>query len=209
MHTVTAPPTRTTRTRSLTASVAVALAALGGSVSGGDRPGGGIDAREVTYRYVNAAQIELVDAAIERFEQAGLDLPPIDVIGSRTDPVCREATAAHRRLAGRSQVIVCGPGAGPVEELVFLHELAHAWDHHALSDDRREAFLELRGLERWRGDDVRWNDRGAEQAADVVAWALVGRDVTLSRLHANGCDELAAGYRVLTGTDPPRRCPVT
>ena len=167
------------------------------------------DSSAITFTYVNALQVELFESAVDRFERAGLELPPVDVVGSRTDPVCTHGSAAHRFEDGRSRIIVCGPEAGPTEELVFLHELAHAWDHHQLTDDRRREFLEVRGLEHWRGDDVRWNERGAEHAADIIAWALVERVVHVTRLVRNGCEELRLGYRTLTGTEPPRSCPVT
>lgn len=44
--------------------------------------------------------------------------------------------------------------------------------------DRRERFLELRGLESWNGGDVPWRERGFEHAAEILAWHLGDRVLT-------------------------------
>ena len=40
----------------------------------------------------------------------------------------------------------------------LLHELGHVWDKHNLTDDQRQAYLELRGLDSWSHGD--WDQAG-------------------------------------------------
>jgi hypothetical protein len=158
---------------------------------------------QITYTAVPPAQVALLDWALDLFADAGLALPPIDVVGHRTDQPCRGRTGMHRFEDGRSRIDLCTADAGPVEEFVVLHELAHAWDRNALTSARREAFLALRGLEVWRDDDPdRWHELGAEHAAEILVWGLMDRPVRIVRLEANSCADLLAGYRVLTGAEP-------
>lgn len=158
---------------------------------------------EITFTAVAPDQVALFDWAVELFDEAGLELPPIDVVGHRTDAHCLGRSAAHGFDAGRSRIDLCIGDAGPRAEFLILHELAHAWDRHSLTPARRDAFLALRGLQEWRNDDPdRWHERGAEHAAEIMVWGLIDRPVRIVRLDANSCADLLAGYRVLTGTEP-------
>ncbi len=61
----------------------------------------------------------------------------------------------------------------------------------------------LRGLTTWRGGDTEgWSDFGAEQAAEIVVWALMDRPVWPVYLDYRDCADLTAGYEALTGTAP-------
>ena len=158
---------------------------------------------EITFTAIPSAQVELFEWALSLYDDAGLDLPPIDVVGHRTAAPCLGRSGSHRFEAGRSRIDVCTDEAGPREEFLVLHELAHAWDRQSLTPERRAAFLALRGLREWRNDDPeRWIERGAEHAAEIMVWGLIDRAVRIVRLEANSCADLLAGYRVLTGTEP-------
>jgi hypothetical protein len=74
------------------------------------------------------------------------------------------------------------------------------WDEHELTDEVRQAFLDLRGLETWRGGE--WHDRGAEHAAEIMVWGLIDRPVRPGHIDNNTCAELQAGYETLTGQAP-------
>ena len=90
----------------------------------------------------------------------------------------------------------------------LLHELAHAWADLHLTDDERQAFVEMRGATTWRDRDAAWEDRATEHAAEIIAWAVA--DYPLFPhigLADRTCDSFAAGYEFLTGTQPPHGHP--
>jgi hypothetical protein len=92
--------------------------------------------------------------------------------------------------------------------LLVLHELAHAWMDRHLDDGEQRAFLDHMGLEHWDGADVRWERRGVEQAAQVIAWGLMDEPVAPTRLGDRSCTELAEAFQVLTGVRPQAHCAV-
>jgi len=100
----------------------------------------------------------------------------------------------------RTEIRLCVTEVGPLQEWLVLHEIAHAWDHHTLAGEAREAFLTTRGLSSWRNGD--WHERGAEHAAEIIVWGLMDRPVRPGRIYNNSCDELLDGYIALTGVAP-------
>ena len=85
----------------------------------------------------------------------------------------------------------------------MLHEIAHIWATDALDQATRASFLTLRGLETWSSRDVPWHARGSEQAAEVITWALMDRELLMVTLADRDPAGLAAGYELLTGTTVP------
>lgn len=83
---------------------------------------------------------------------------------------------------------------------VYLHELAHAWDHWNLTDYDRRMFLDLRGLDSWRGSDVPWAQRGTEELAQLIARVL-GQGVNNHPNQAQLAD--FAHFEQVTGASPP------
>lgn len=116
------------------------------------------------------SQAERMAWAIDRFERLGLELPSLDIHFAND---CQERFGAWGRFQHESgppwRIDVCTTAA-------YLHELAHAWDRWNLTDAERRMYLELRGLEMWRGDDVPWDERGTEDLAILVA-RVVGQGV--------------------------------
>jgi hypothetical protein len=155
-----------------------------------------------TYVNLTSDQVRIARWAAGLFDRAGLDLPPIDFVRyTATDPCYGTAgTASYER--GRGYIGICTPDAGGLEEFLFLHEMAHTWDHHSLSGARRQAFVELRGLAGWRSPDLEWEERGSEQAAEIMVWGLIDRPVWIVRIPDHSCAELRAGYVTLTGRGP-------
>jgi hypothetical protein len=152
---------------------------------------------------LTAEQVELLGWALGQFDDAGLDLPPMVVVGHDTTEPCRGRIGIHRVEERRSVIRLCTRETGPARELLYLHELAHAWDWHALSEERRRAFLRLRGLEAWSNNDPdRWGERGGEHAAEIVTWGLMDRPVEVIRIEPNTCDDLLTGYVTLVGRAP-------
>lgn len=157
----------------------------------------------------------LVDFALERFASANLELPPELQISFQDD---QSECFGYGGLYIRSkiEVRICRPS-----DTTMLHELAHAWIETTLNDAEREAFLDLRELDTWTGGSE-WDRRGAEQAAEVLTWALMDRDIThrwldpgpdntwvetyrLLKFGNSSHDELTTAYKLLTGSDPVDR----
>ncbi len=150
---------------------------------------------------------ELVEAtrwAVALFDEAGLELPPLQYRHHPHDSrPCYGGDGAHHDAGAVNVIELCvGEVTWPVRLLV-LHETAHAWADHALPESRREAFRLLRGWTHWRAhDQVAWHENGTEQAAEIIVWGLVDRPVAMVRIERNGCDDLELGYRTLTGRAP-------
>ena len=49
---------------------------------------------------------------------------------------------------------------------------------------------------------MRWDERGKEQAAEVLTWALLRHPLLLVRFGGKSCAGLAEGYEILTGKEP-------
>jgi hypothetical protein len=151
--------------------------------------------------------------AYDRYAAAGLTLPAVEVVAHPTTDPCLGRAGAHTVVDGRSVIHLCRRLERPLAEFLLLHELGHAWDAAALPPARRAAFLAVRGLEEWRNDDPeRWDERGAEHAAEILVWGLMDRPVRLIQIPRTSCAELLVAYLVLTGrvpADPVERCSMT
>ncbi|MGA9276542.1 hypothetical protein [Ilumatobacter sp.] len=87
--------------------------------------------------------------------------------------------------------------------VTILHEAAHAWAAHDLSEDRRAAFQSLWGWTYWRDDEAAdWHENGAEQAAEMIRWGLIDHPVGVITINDHSCADLDAGYRTLAGRPP-------
>jgi hypothetical protein len=120
-------------------------------------------------------QLAVVRRAVGRFVEAGLELP----------------TGELHMHADRT---ACARPDG-----MLLHELAHLWDNHAMTDELRNALLELRGLDTWNHES--WNQAGGEHLASIIAWGLGGgRPTSISQIDDVS---LAIAYELITGSQPP------
>jgi hypothetical protein len=149
------------------------------------------------------AQVALIDWAIGLYADAGLELPPLEFVRYPTREPCHGARGLYTGSRSPAIIRICMPEAGRFAESHFLHEIAHAWDAYALTDRRREAFLELRNLELW-GDDgtAPHHMYGAEQAAQILMWGLIDRPIRIATIPDAGCADLRTGYIILTGRPP-------
>lgn len=154
-----------------------------------------------THQGLTTDQVNTVRWAVALYDEAGLELPPVRFIAHSTDQACFGRIGAAYARTDHTEIALCTEKSGTVLEFLLVHELAHAWDHHGLDAERRQPFLDLRGLDEWRGSDVEWNDRGTEQAAEIVLWGLMDRPVQLVRVETS-CDALLEGYVTLTGQAP-------
>ena len=102
-----------------------------------------------------------------------------------------------------SVIEICADELSFPTQGMVLHETAHAWAAHALTDDRKAQFQALRGFEHWRAnDEVPWHENGTEQAAEILLWGLIDRPLAMVRINNTTCADLEAGFRTLTGQAP-------
>jgi hypothetical protein len=196
-----------TRGRPFVLVLGLVLASSGG---GGDRPAAAADATGAPHTLTGftAVQEATVHRALGLFADGGLALPGIDFVLHTTVEPCHGRRGWFERRRDRRPVVhICTHDGGPVAEPLLLHEIAHAWDDHRLTDERRATFLDWRGLSQWWGTErEHWGEYGAEQAAEVVVWGVIDRPIRASQIPApyNDCAHLRAGYLLLTGGPPPR-----
>ena len=160
-----------------------------------------------TYTGFTAAQEATVEWALGAFDDAGLPLPGLDFHLHTTVEPCHGRRGWYSGVDGRGVVHVCTHEGGPVPELLILHELAHAWDDHSLTDERRAAFLDWRRLSQWWGDErEHWAEYGAEQAAETIVWGVIDRPVRASQIPPpyDDCGRLRTAYAMLTGRSSVR-----
>jgi hypothetical protein len=152
------------------------------------------------------AQEALIEWAIGRFADAGLELPPLEFVHYPTREPCRGARGFYTGDRSRATIRICVREASPFADLLLLHEIAHALDGYALTDRRRAAFLQLRHLEEWWDNgSAPWHTYGAEQAAQIIAWGLIDRQIHIATIPDSSCLDLRTGYVLLTGRPPLHR----
>jgi len=145
-----------------------------------------------------AEQMDLAAWALSRFDHAGLDLPPVEILFAGRDEVACDGLPARTYLAmDPIQVRMCW-----TDGFMLLHELGHVWEATHLPEKRHPAFMALRdGATSWAGLDVAWDARGREHAANVIAWGLLENPYPVSKTYPNPVSMIEA-FRFLTGTEP-------
>jgi hypothetical protein len=140
---------------------------------------------------------------VSLFAQAGLPLPQLEIRRHHSFEPCNGFQGLHRRFDQRSVIDICTVEVGDFEQRTLLHELGHAWTEHFLSAGAKQAFQTLRDNTAWLDyAHVKWEDNGAEQAAEIITWALSEQPTPVVKIHRNSCDDLHDGYTTLTGLEP-------
>lgn len=158
-----------------------------------------------TFNYRTQADAALTGWALSRFEQAGLALPPL-VISFHDDKQPCDGNFGYYRAGTPARIDICGFNSNRfliTPKKTVLHELGHAWTQYTLNDQTRETFLRFRGLATWNDDDTPWAEQGSEQAAEIVAWALLDQEPSMGKLKDTQPRALAQAYELLTSTQPP------
>ena len=169
--------------------------------------GDGLMETEHTFEFRTRSDADLTAWALEQFDRSGLVLPPL-TIAFHDD---REDCGGHFGLfrAGEpAHVDICGFNRDRfvvTARKTVLHELGHAWTAHTLDEQDRQAFLILRNLSTWGDDEFPWNEQGSEQAAEIIAWALMDQEVQLATMSSTHPQALADAYLELTGSLPISR----
>jgi hypothetical protein len=136
-----------------------------------------------------------VEWATARFADTGLTLPELRIHIHPTMDGCRGNGGLYSHDGTHGRIDLCTRSTW-----TLLHELAHAWEHHTMTDTTRRAFLDHTGLQTWADPDTDWDERGTEAAAQAIAWGLLDTPVTNPDRFT---DELYL-FELLTGTPSPR-----
>lgn len=159
------------------------------------------------FGFRSKADAALTEWALGRFDRAGLVLPPLVISFHDDRPGCGGNFGLYRSGAS-AQVDICGFNWDRfvvTAKKTMLHELAHAWIQPALTESAQERFLDLRGLSTWGDDEFPWEEQGSEQAAEIIAWALMDEDLQLTRFRNVDPVSLSEAYAQLTGSLPTLR----
>ncbi len=178
-----------------TLSIMAVASLLGGAVPAGPAlPPSVIEVSAET-----PGQAPLAAWAIERFEMAGLELPPVSIeFAAGGDERCGGNPA--RTYSGDTPTVVM---CWDVRPFTLLHELAHVWVARNVPPADREVFMAMRdGVRAWTGPEVPWRDRGSEHAANVIAWGLGDTAIPDPRTLPTDDASMRAAFRHLTGTEP-------
>lgn len=136
--------------------------------------------------------------ALERFEEAGLGLPPLRIVFREpSEEECHDALGSLSDSPEGMQVSICSK-----LEFVYEHELAHAWERATLTDAQRERYTAFRVLPTWSDKDFDWNQRGVEDVAITIQQGLAG--LPLAPALSDKASARLQGYEMLTGQVDPR-----
>jgi hypothetical protein len=80
--------------------------------------------------------------------------------------------------------------------------MAHAWTDANLPDEVLDRFLRIRVIATWNDQRLPWEERGAEQAAEIITWGLGEGEIAPRLPHPTGDRELAGLFELLTSREP-------
>ena len=147
-------------------------------------------------------QRSMVDWAAGRFEAAGLELPSMEIRFHPDRDDCLDRIGYYHLEV----VHLCLLRATTDSSRTVLHEMAHGWLEANVTGIERDLFLLHRGLDNWNDKRVEWGERGTEQGAEIIEWALgeQGDGTLLPSIPNNDPEQVAAAYTVLTGSPMPQ-----
>jgi hypothetical protein len=199
----------TTRTanRWITAAAAIAVLAVALVPV---RVGAGQAVAEEVVTIVGATGQEaaLVDWALDLYEAAGIELRPITIVFHSRDAdwePCNGAVAYY--TAKTRRVDMCNSTRPDHERRRWiLHELGHAHTFATMSGDDVDSFTTESAASSWNDPVHRWQNRGQERAADIVAWGLNPDPEPIYWMRDIDCGRLTHLYRTVTGLTPSHDC---
>jgi hypothetical protein len=163
--------------------------------------------------------LALVDWAFGRFEAADLREPTLrQIVFAAGTPGCEDLGGWAISGGGNSEITVCLEDSRICRHIVddvaftiagrmcILHELSHLWLSEHIPEPVADQFMGLTGAQTWRDPDVPWAERGVEQAADTIAWGLLGETIEILGRPMPPCDLLHDGFRILTDAAPTSDC---
>lgn len=209
----TSTRTRLTFLASVAAGIAAAATTVPGATVSADAPVAlaavGVAETQTPEPAPTAEEQQIIDWALRLFEEAGLQLPRLEIGFYDTKDACGGNKGTYRpQPIGVARVRVCDwHDRETLREAwrrkTLVHELAHAWAHHNLDDEHRQEFVEHRGLDHWNDRDEAWQTRGTEHAAEVITWGIIDRPMRVDvRIEATRVEQLTEAYELLTGATP-------
>src|SRR3990172_4300735 len=153
----------------------------------------------VRFYGATAEQVDLGRWAVRRFESAGPEAPPVEIHFHGDAEGC----GGHLGYAKAGKVDVCTTLVNAMARRNLLHEMSHIWLDVNTDASVREMFLEFRGLRAWNASADPWQERGYEQGAEIISWAI-GERVLTAQISDNHPAALEAGFEILTGIAPPQ-----
>jgi hypothetical protein len=175
----------------------IAVLAAAGALGGMATPAGA----GVTVVGGTPEQRDMARWAVHRFQATGFILPREEIRFHEDRGGCRGRSGYY----SEDVASFCLAHLDTMAARTLLHELAHGWVEHNVTGWERERFLAIRGLSTWNAQDVDWDDRGFEHAAEIIAWGIGDQsDGTLApSIPRNSPGELADAYEALTGRPLP------
>ena len=177
----------------------LAAGSLAGGVQAEPGPRPRVVAGTVRVFGADAEHEGLVRWAFGRYDHAGLEVPPIDVHFHPDTSGCY----GHLGASLGRRVDLCVVIVSEIARDALLHEMGHAWIAENVSAEVRERFLRLRGLTAWNDQNVIWDERGFEHAAETLAWGL-GNRFLAPGIPDHDPVRLTAAFELLTGVPLPR-----
>jgi len=135
-----------------------------------------------------------IDTAVQAFEDAGWPLTNLEIRVGGEDG-CGGHAGVHSVSKGHEVVEICTNAP-----FVLLHELGHVWSALYMDDERRQEWLQLRGLSSW--SDADYYERGTEQAADIIAFGLLDTWHTPTSIAPNDRKSLIESFTWLFNMEP-------
>jgi len=152
---------------------------------------------ETTIQTETREQRKMVEWALSRFDEAGLELPILTIYAFSDRSGCNGNFGyfSHDH-AGNFEVHICGI------DFTMLHELGHAWAAYNLTEQDKEEFLaEYAHADEWRTDD--WLLSGSEHCANVIAWGLMDNRVNQTRTRPYDHNSMLEAFDYLTDGGEP------
>ena len=140
------------------------------------------------------ARVAAAKSVVERFAEAGLELPTVSVEFHETTEPCNGYDGFVRYEAPAPVITICSD-----RPYVLPHELAHAWIDENLTAEAKADYVEHWGLASWNDKSDEWNDRGTEHAAFAIQQNLTAAPPRMTRTWT----ERAEAYQMLTGLASP------
>lgn len=191
-----------TTPRTIAVRIAAAAVAVAVLLPIGREPAAGA-AEEISVVGAGAEESALVEWAVARYDAAGIEIRPVTVVFHSREAghePCKGAVAYYR--SATRTVDMCNATRPDHERRHWiLHELGHAHTFDTLDPGAAARFTEASHADSWNDHADRWQNRGQERAADIVAWGLNPDPEPIYWMQDLSCEVRAGLFHDLTGLE--------